>query len=472
MTPPVKGGKPGQIKHGNVYIDECVHSEEMEVTIQEKTTEEVTPRQENSDTSGTTEKEKDTSQKKENQFFNLQNDKYYNLQNIYVYIEKINNQNIGRLHPMYVGHILHNKLKLKNNVISVEKIGLNRVKVGVRNLKEANDLVKNSNLLAENLKAYIPNNLLYRKGLIRDVDTFFDDTYLKDNIVSNSNVLDVARLKRKVTTEDVIKFVPKQTVILTFEGNLLPNHVVINSVIFPVEPYVQRVVQCFKCLRYGHIAKQCRGAKTLCTKCGVEKDTDHSCNVTHCIFCNDNSHNTVSKSCPHYIKQQKIKKHMAISNMSFSEAKNTLDNSVSNIVSTQNRFDVFNNLKDNSVFPALPTRSNKVKTSTNLTLSQPILRQIDISKPASKKRKTYSPPAFSSQPPPMFPFVMGPAQPITMNPYRPNPDEERNKEKKEIVKSIISLFNEFYLSCQNSQKLEDSISKLEEKISSMLQNIL
>ena len=130
--------------------------------------------------------------------FNLQNSNQYNQANIYVYIEKTNTQNLGRLHPMVVGDILHNKLKLKSCISSIEKNGLNRVKVKVKTLHHANQLISSPLLKGENLKAFIPNNLLYRKGLIRDVDPIFDDIYLKNNIESTLTITGLDRFKRKV----------------------------------------------------------------------------------------------------------------------------------------------------------------------------------------------------------------------------------------------------------------------------------
>lgn len=189
--------------------------------------------------------EMDSHKKETVRFFNLDKDKFYIYKSVYVYMEKTNSQLMGRLHPMHVGHILHKKLNVQN-ITSIEKVGLNRVKVGLKTPLDANKLISNPLLNAENLKAYIPNNLLLTKGLLRFVDTSFDDEYLKNNIESNFKILDINRLKRRVTSpEGKSCFVPRQLVVLTFEGNILPKEVIINSVICPVEPYVQRVIQCF-----------------------------------------------------------------------------------------------------------------------------------------------------------------------------------------------------------------------------------
>ena len=248
-----------------------------------------------------------TKEKKETiKLFNPDSDKY-NSNNIYVYIEKTNDQQIGRLHPLLVGHILHKKLCIKN-IISIKSSGRNRIKVQVKSTKDANDLVNNRLLPPENLRAFIPNHLLEKKGLIRGVDTYFDNEYLKENIISSSKIFEVQRMQRKVEKDSKTVYVPKQTVILTFDGNYLPNRVEINSVIFNVEPFYGRVTQCFNCLKYGHVSRQCRASNSLCINCGKVKSEDHACleSDAYCIHCKVKGHKSNSRNCTYYEEQKKI----------------------------------------------------------------------------------------------------------------------------------------------------------------------
>ncbi|CAG9762643.1 unnamed protein product [Ceutorhynchus assimilis] len=200
--------------------------------------------------------------------FNTFTDKY-NLSCIYVMIENTSKENFGRVHPLRVGHILHKKLMIQN-IIEVKPVGKNRVRVQLKSLKDANLLINNVALEKENLRAFIPNHLLETKGLIRGVDTFFEESYILQNINSSSKVTEIKRFTKKVYKEDSSFIVKKQTVLITFEGNILPAEVSIDTVFFPVEMYYGKVTQCFKCLSYGHISKQCnwieksvRGTKTM-----------------------------------------------------------------------------------------------------------------------------------------------------------------------------------------------------------------
>lgn len=128
--------------------------------------------------------------------FSMKCDKY-NSNTYYVYVESTDNHNLGRLHALKVGHILHKKFHV-NNITEIKSIGKSRVRIHLKTKLDANNLVTNKQLATENLRAFIPNHLLEIKGLIRGVDTFFENYYLKDNIISPSPVTDITRMKKKL----------------------------------------------------------------------------------------------------------------------------------------------------------------------------------------------------------------------------------------------------------------------------------
>lgn len=361
------------------------------------------------------------------ELFNLQKPHLYS-DDVYVFIEKINdvNHNMGRLHPMHVGHILHKKLGIVN-IRKIDRVGLNRIRVYVNNIKDANKLIQNEGLATENLKAYIPSNLLSRKAVIKHVDTSFNEDYLFENFMSTVAITNVYRVKRKVEFEGDTVLIPKQTVIVTFEGNVLPKYIYLNSVVCVVEPYIQKVIQCYKCLRYGHVAKQCRSVKSLCTNCGKDKDESHTCREpqdTCCIYCKNSEHKSISKDCPSFQCQRKIKTSMANNNLTYLEAKRVVNNNYSNVVS-KNPFECLATLDDHH-FPPLPTVS-PVRYEKQLKphhIIQQIYPQNQSQNPqhtesqnqSNKKRKATSPVEIA----PMFPFQFGPKQPLQYNPYSNN----------------------------------------------------
>lgn len=140
--------------------------------------------------------------------------------------------------------------------------------------------------------------------------------------MSPSKVANMSRIIRKILDNGQSILVNKQSVVITFEGNRLPNEVRINSVVFPVEYYYGRVTPCNNCLRFEHVSKQCISTKALCISWGKEKCESHACDLSqvYCTYCQSNKHKSIFKDCPIYKKQVSIKRIMTEIRMSFREA--------------------------------------------------------------------------------------------------------------------------------------------------------
>ncbi|KAG5869914.1 hypothetical protein JTB14_012117 [Gonioctena quinquepunctata] len=166
-------------------------------------------------------------------------------------------------------------------------------------------------------------------------------------------------MKRRIQNNDKTVFVPKQTVVVTFQRNILSSHKFSNSVACTVEPYIQRVIRCFRCLIYGHVTKKCRSTTTLCINCGKERRGSHA-NRDHqdiiCIYCKNNNHKSTSKQYPVYVEQDKADRKMATENLSYVEAKQANIASNSNAVGSKNKFETLDLLSDER-FPGPPQRN-------------------------------------------------------------------------------------------------------------------
>lgn len=243
-----------------------------------------------------------------------------------VYIENSSTTFTGVLNAVKVGGIiLTEHPEINTKIETIKSIGRNRVKVVLKDHTAANTLILSTKLEKHSLDAYIPRFILFRKGVVRGVSQDFDGDYIKHNIrpcdLTKFTVDSVARIERKVNDQDGnTRTVKTQSVIVTFRCSTLPKYISINKVRLEVEPYVQKVLLCYRCYRYGHMAKQCRSAER-CRRCGGGHNHE-VCEETQvkCIQCQGSHLVTQIKDCPEFSRQKNIKNVMSVNNCSYKEA--------------------------------------------------------------------------------------------------------------------------------------------------------
>lgn len=239
-----------------------------------------------------------------------------------VYLESNNdNKNIGNFHNLRLAKFVYD-LGF-SDVKKILKKGRNRISVAFKNFGSANDFLDRFKD-DPNYNVFIPGNRTTCKGLIKQVDLDFSLDDLKKYISTNIqdiDIIDCRRLNRRKKLGDTeIEYVPTGTVCITFTGTALPREITICNLVFPVIPYILPVVQCFKCLLYGHTKKICRG-KDKCSVCGINVDnhTNEGCHIK-CVHCDSLDHNSLNRSCPEFSRQKRIKEIMSLDNKNFFEA--------------------------------------------------------------------------------------------------------------------------------------------------------
>lgn len=227
-------------------------------------------------------------------------------------------QNVGNLHPLKLGKLLHQHGNY--NIHEIKRINRNKLELSFNLLDHANQFLKSPILDEHGLKAFIPKHKTSIQGVIRDVDTSITNQEIQDNIISTLPVLDVYRFSRRsITTEGQIQYLPTQTVKITFRGQTLPQYVFLYSVRFAVDKYQQPILQCKNCYKYGHPNKYCRN-QTTCSKCGDKHHTTKCSSYTlKCINCSL-AHVADSQRCPVYESQKRIKTKMTELNIPSHEA--------------------------------------------------------------------------------------------------------------------------------------------------------
>lgn len=227
------------------------------------------------------------------------------------------------LNPIIFGKFIQRNLFPGIILGSIIRIGRNRIKISFNTYKEANDFVNNSVLVNQGYNAFVPSFCVTKMGVIKIPNEVNDEDIIKDVIVPNNHIkiIKVRRLNYKTVVNNTNIWKPSQSVVVTFEGQVLPEFIYLYFNKLMVNIYQYPTIQCFSCCRFGHTKNNCR-SKPRCFKCG-QNHTGDSCEVeeteANCLVCSGN-HFATNKKCPEYNRQKNIKSLMSEKSISYMEA--------------------------------------------------------------------------------------------------------------------------------------------------------
>lgn len=88
------------------------------------------------------------------------------------------------------------------------------------------------------------------------------------------------------------------TVLVTFQGTVLPSHVIFDKLVIPVVEHKVPILQCSKCWCFGHSTRSCRSKFPRCVECGLRENRHGEyCENTICVNCLG-PHNSCYEFCP------------------------------------------------------------------------------------------------------------------------------------------------------------------------------
>ncbi|XP_029162203.1 uncharacterized protein LOC114933798 isoform X2 [Nylanderia fulva] len=211
----------------------------------------------------------------------------------------------------------------KNGVfpINIEMIKFNLSTISFKNAKEANDCLDKIDKVENKwLTGFIDKKLVTCRGVI--VDWPFEIPELWENIVEREDILKIEKMKKSIwnKTDKKYEVVNTNNFIITMKGNKIKDSLTIFNnlhISLRIRPYVEPVVQCFKCFIFGHIKTHCK-REVRCIICG--ENAHGECNrLTTCRNCGGD-HRSTARNCPVFLRNKEIKVIMAYNNISFTEA--------------------------------------------------------------------------------------------------------------------------------------------------------
>lgn len=190
---------------------------------------------------------------------------------------------------------------------------LNLIAVDTRNTESTTALLAITSLCGAKVRAYEPRPVMSTVGVIKDVD----------DAISEQDLL--LELRHKVPITQVRRLGKSRSVRLTFSTAVLPQHVYVGKVRFPVDTYEDHGVQCRNCGLFGHVAAVCY-RKQVCLRCtGNHPMTACEASSPCCINCGG-PHESFSKSCSAWKVETNIRRYKKTHNVSFATARTAVVN--------------------------------------------------------------------------------------------------------------------------------------------------
>lgn len=287
--------------------------------------------------------------------------------NYTVYVESKEKEKLGNQNPIKLTHLFTENAK---GIISVYRINAYKIGITFQKAAAANSFLKLENFLTNNkLRAFIPAHLVEKVGIIKYVPTDISNEDIYKNLTCDADVISIKRFMKRDTTR---KLIPMTTVAITFSTSQLPKFVFLNLFRYQVHSYVHPLIQCYKCLKFNHSAKACRGAQ-MCSSCaGAHLYKECTSEIITCLNCGGN-HLAISRDCPIKLKKIEEKRSLILNqNRTFASVVSKVDD--------KNFPDLKTNVNEKSVNNSLGHQKHTMTCTNVLTTNKKDVpnKQMDI----------------------------------------------------------------------------------------------
>lgn len=322
-----------------------------------------------------------------------------------------------------------------NDVVEYDKNSRRAITAHFMTIESANKSTSDT-ALTDKYDVFIPSSFVFVSGYIfaeNGVERYDEEYGLLPRIKSdNDNIDSVKELKY---TDSEGKQRNSAKIAISFRLRQLPSHIEAFNSILKVFPFINKVKQCKKCMRFGHIEVDCKSSKPRCPTCGAD---DHDkCEKIHCILCKSDDHSANDINCPALLKEKKIARVMSTNNIGYHEAKKQ--------ISTKNYYSA---LENSSAFPALERSPMTYAQSLKSKIAMRVMKPLQQEKPkmtpksrAERPRRVQQKPAFYVEKP-INPLA-GPSYKLDFSHLQSELSQLRDADIQQLMTQMMSMATNF-----------------------------
>ena len=174
-----------------------------------------------------------------------------------MYLQSNDNQN-KRLDAIKIAKLLILKFPNKDSLTEIKQLSYNKICIIAKYRNIANAIINLSEWKDLQIRAFIPNHLLSKQGIIKGIPTDITEEELKQYIelelpFGSLEIIHVRRFTKKMfnTAIDKVEILPTKTIQISVKGQFLPTEAKVLKVVHPIETYYPQIRQCYKCFRFN-----------------------------------------------------------------------------------------------------------------------------------------------------------------------------------------------------------------------------
>ena len=249
--------------------------------------------------------------------------------------------NLSKVNPIYVAQIINDLVGRVEKVHNVP----NGLKI-LCNKKQANLFKKEQKFGKYRCNFTIKNNNDFKpktKGIIHGIPLDTDIVDIEKELQAQNSFVDIEKTFRLQKFDKIQnKKTDTESLIIVFSSEIdFPTHLYLGYRRLTVKEFIPHPIRCFKCQKFGHISKNCRG-KQKCPMCS-ENHTFDECQDRENKKCSNcgGSHSAGFKGCVVFVKAQEIKQLSHQKKITYSEATkqinlNNVENQTKQTPATEN----------------------------------------------------------------------------------------------------------------------------------------